>query len=191
MPTRRIFIAVDISNEARQRVVQHIDEMRQLTKAVRVRWERPEKLHITLKFLGDVNDRQLAHVRDIVGSIAKTEEPLTAELAGTGVFPNEQRAHVLWIGMRRGGDKVIEIARQVESMCGQFGFAEDDRAFSPHLTIARLKDRRHSRELIVQHLEANFEPVAFEVREFKIYESKLLPSGSIYTVDSTHKLENG
>ena len=158
---------------------------------IRVGWEKPEKLHLSLKFFGDVEEARIPQIGTALDEVVRANEPFAAELAATGVFPNEHNARVLWVGVKRGGGKIAEIARQIETMCRHVGLPEDEPRFSPHLTIARLRDRRGSRDLVARHLGANLAPVAFEIRELKIYESSLLPSGSIYTLVSTHKFKNG
>jgi RNA 2',3'-cyclic 3'-phosphodiesterase len=177
---KRIFIAVDISDEARQKTALYIDGLRREFPQLRVGWERSEKLHLTLKFLGDVNDQELAEVQEAVKKAASSHRAFRMSLGETGKFPPKGDPKILWIGADDGG-KLTTVTSELDMLLRPLGFEPEKRRFSPHLTIARLREPRLSSELATKHLENEFEPVGFEVREILIYESKLLPKGSIYT----------
>lgn len=177
---KRTFIAADISDEARRIAASYIDNLRRAFPHLRVGWERPEKLHLTLKFLGDVNDSLLKEVQAAVAGIAGIQETFPISLGGTGRFPLKGDPRVLWIGARDEG-KLEAIVSRIDEKLTPFGFEKEKRKFSPHLTIARLREPRLLFALAKRHLENDFDPVGFEVREIVMYESKLLPKGSIYT----------
>jgi RNA 2',3'-cyclic 3'-phosphodiesterase len=96
---RRIFVAIDISDEAREKVAARIAALRERFPKLRVGWERPEKLHLTLKFLGDTDDERLRSLIDSVAKTAKQIAPFHVSLTGSGAFPSERKARVLWIGV--------------------------------------------------------------------------------------------
>lgn len=177
---KRIFIAADISEAARQKAAAYIDELRSAFPRLRVGWERPEKLHLTLKFLGEVNDGQLEEVRKLVSVVAEKNDRFRMTLGGTGRFPQKGDARILWLGVNDQGRSAAVVA-EIEDHLAELGFGKEKRPFRPHLTIARLREPRLSAELTARHLENDFEPVAFEVGEIVIYESKLQQSGSIYS----------
>lgn len=177
---KRVFVAIDISAAARQKAADYTLELRRAFPDLRVGWERPEKLHLTLKFLGDVEDHTLFRVEDIVRRVAGSYSPFDIQLGGTGSFPPKRETKILWVGIQDDGS-LAEIAKQIEKECSTLGFEAEKRKFNPHLTIARLREPHRSADLAKTHLEIGFEPVGFEVREIVIYESKLLPRGSIYT----------
>lgn len=178
---KRIFIAVDISETARQRAAEYIDDLRLEFSGLRVGWERPEKLHITLKFLGDVEDEKVAEVVESLNSSAGSSRCFEVELSGTGVFPSPSNPRILWLGLHDQDGKLSATANAVESGCALLGYKKEKREFSPHLTIARLREPHKAQQLAVRHLSNKFEPVSFEVSEIVIYESKLQPTGSIYS----------
>ena len=177
---KRIFAAVDISEEARSRASLFSDNLRRRFPSLRVGWDRPEKLHLTLKFLGETNEIQLENFKSIAAGAARRISPFKLRLSGTGIFPNARSARVLWLGVIDEEGNLAKINRIFESECEKIGFEREKRSYRPHLTIARLKEPQNSRELIETHLDATFEPVEFDVAELVIYESELLPAGSIY-----------
>lgn len=177
---KRIFIAVDISEEARQKVAKYISELKEKFPEIKVGWDRPEKLHLTLKFLGETDANQLENLTEIVKKIAGEISNFRLQISETGVFPSPRNARVLWLGVK--GD--IEIMQKINSFleieCGKIGFKREKRIYKPHLTIARIREPKKPKELSEIHLENEFEPAPFEVSEIVIYESKLQPAGSIY-----------
>lgn len=185
---KRIFVAADISEEARRKTAQYIDGLKSKFRNLRVGWEKPEKLHLTLKFLGDVSERQLDEIR---GSIRETIEKFAKlgysaadfnfQISGTGVFPNAKRPRVLWLGLKDESDGLNRLNEILEIECERIGFEKENRKFSPHLTIGRIREPFNSFQLAQTHLQNDFEPVEFEVSEIVIYESKLQPTGSLYS----------
>ena len=189
MPSRRLFVAVDISEEARRRAADHIDKMRALVDGVRVGWERAEKLHVTLKFLGKVDEADVAHVSDTTASVAAGFAPFRIALAGTGVFPRLKQPRVLWLGINE--ERVLpKIAADLESRLSVLGFEVEERPFSPHLTIGRIREQQKAKRLAEAHLQSRFEPVEFTVTELVVYESILRPNGSVYGVVSKHPISS-
>lgn len=110
-------------------------------------------------------------------------------IKGTGVFPYLRKARVLWLGVRDQNGSVVRLKESIEAELEKAGFPGEKRLLKPHLTIARIKETGNvAAELAVKHLESNIEPVAFDVSQITVYESKLLPSGSVYSVISRHRL---
>lgn len=177
---KRIFVAIDISAEARQKTADYLEGLRRRFPRLRVGWERPEKLHLTLIFLGDTDEGKITEVENAVKRIADSVSAFHISIGGTGVFPGKRDARILWIGVLDNGE-LNEIATKLETECRQLGFEPEKRKFNPHLTIARLREPKLSKTLASSHAANEFEPVGFEVREIVIYESKLLLTGSVYT----------
>jgi len=185
---KRIFIAVDISDEARRAAAGYIEGLRRGDRRLRVGWERPEKLHLTLKFVGDVTDEQLDALRDAVQAAALQAAPFTLAVGRTGVFPGGRKARVLWLGIEDATGALARLSERVEAECEKRGFDREKRAFRPHLTIARLREPDISAELVGRHLQTNFEPIEFGVAEIVIYESRLDSKGSTYSAAAAYKL---
>lgn len=188
---KRIFVAVDISEEARRKVADYVETLRNKFPHLRVGWEKPEKLHITLKFLGDIDEMQLEKLKEIVEKIALETSSFQFQLENTGIFRSAKNPRVLWIGVfwaKMISGRLVanvdfcELNRQIEIECFKNGFPRGHRNLEPHLTIARLREPHLAGDLVKTHLENEFEPVSMEVSEIVIYESKLQPKGSIYSV---------
>jgi 2'-5' RNA ligase len=183
---KRIFLAIDISDEARRKVSDYIAALHSEFPKLRVGWEKPEKLHLTMKFLGNINDEQL---RKLTGAVEKTALQISNfnfQIAKTGAFPSLRDARILWLGLQDEKGSLRKLNEILETECERIGFEKEKRDFKPHLTIARLREPRNSKELTQIHLQNEFETIEFEVSEITIYESKLQPNGSIYSIVSKH-----
>jgi 2'-5' RNA ligase len=186
---KRLFIAVDISEEARNVAAKYISALREEFSELRVGWERPEKLHITLAFLGRTEDSQIAEIGEILTRIAKRHVPFQLAMSGRGVFPSARKPRVLWLGVEDRESKLTELAEDVIDEITRLGFEPEKRKFSPHLTIARIKEPQAARNLAEKHLQMKYEPVQFEVGHITLYESQLRPTGSIYSKLKLFKLQ--
>jgi RNA 2',3'-cyclic 3'-phosphodiesterase len=186
---RRIFIAVDISDEARRIASEYSEAMRREFSNLRIGWEKAEKLHLTLKFLGETNEDQLEKLIEIVGKTAAQISNFRLSVGETGVFPTPRNARILWLGVKDEKGSLAEISEILESECEKIGFPKEKRNFKAHLTIGRLREPHKSKEIALKHLQNKFEPVEFIVSELVVYESKFQPQGSIYSIVSRHKLE--
>ncbi len=177
---KRIFVAIDISPEARRRVSAFAETLRKSFPRLRVGWENAEKLHLTLKFLGDSDEKQLEEIKIIAANISKKISNFKLQIAKTGVFPNARNPRVLWIDVLDETGSLAKINDFLETECEKFGFPVEKRKFVPHLTIGRVREPGKAKELARMHLETAFETVGFEVSEIVIYESILQPTGSNY-----------
>jgi RNA 2',3'-cyclic 3'-phosphodiesterase len=189
MPSKRIFIAVDISDDARRLAAEHIDRMRQQAKDVRVRWEKPEKIHVTVKFLGNDDGEKIGAVNDATAAVAQEFSPFEIAIVGTGVFPNARQPRVLWLRIENAGLTLRQIAAEIDSRLSGIGFEKEKRRFSPHVTIARVREPKKAKRLAEVHLQSPIVSQPFTVGELVVYESQLKPTGSAYTVISRHRLE--
>ena len=183
--SKRIFIALDISNEAREKIARFISELKKEFLHLRVSWEKPEKIHLTLKFLGDIDEEQLSKVKEAVRKIASGTKAFSLRVEKTGCFPAPKKARILWLGLTDETGTLQKLLGKLEEEMAVLGFEKEDRPFRAHLTIARLREPQRSRELVEAHLQKQFEPVSFEVSQIVIYESKLQPTGSVYSVIET------
>ena len=178
---KRIFTAIDISAEARQKVSGYIADLQAEFPMVRVGWERAEKLHFTLKFLGDIDEIKLQNLTDAVNETAKRLSDFKLRISQTGVFPSIKKARVLWLGIEYETGSMQKLNEILETECEGKGFSREKRSFKPHLTIARLREPKSSFKLIEKHLQNDFESDEFTVSGITIYESRLQKPGSIYT----------
>jgi 2'-5' RNA ligase len=179
---KRVFAAIDISDAACRAVTERILRLRAEFPDAPARWERPEKLHVTVKFAGSLDEEQLSIFEERVKATAEAVQPFRMKLSGTGAFVKRRGPGVLWLGVEQmsGSGVLGQVARMLDG--------EEKRPFHPHITIARVRDARKAKWLIEKHRETKFESAAFEVNELVIYESKLLPTGSVYSEISSFAL---
>ncbi|MFZ0959721.1 MAG: RNA 2',3'-cyclic phosphodiesterase [Terriglobia bacterium] len=173
----RAFIAIDLPESLRAALGEAQQAFRNACRDAR--WTRPEGIHLTLKFLGEISDAQTKQVVEALAQIDPIE-PFSVEVQGFGFFPHAHRPRVFWAGVAA-PPALAELAAQVESHMEKVGFAREDRAFSPHLTLARFQVPRPQPELeaAVAARAAN-SLGKFDAMEFFLFESKLLPQGAQY-----------
>jgi RNA 2',3'-cyclic 3'-phosphodiesterase len=178
----RTFIAIDIPDEIREGIRSLVEELKKDLKPspLNLRWSRPEGLHITLKFLGEI---PAVKVEQVMRSLASLHLPtdIRAAIRGAGYFPTEATPRVIWLRIEA-GPELAEMAGLVERTLEPLGFAKEKRPFSPHLTLARVGSPGKVGAL--QALLRSRQPLefgSFTAKDFFLYESKLTPGGSIYT----------
>jgi 2'-5' RNA ligase len=143
------------------------------------RWARPEGIHLTLKFLGEITDAQTKQVVQALTQIGRFE-PFSIEVKGFGFFPQARRPRVFWAGVVA-PPALAELAAWVEGSMERVGFAREDREFAPHLTLARFQVPRPQPDLEAAVAgRTNSSLGEFEVSEFFLFESKLSPQGAQY-----------
>jgi 2'-5' RNA ligase len=200
----RAFVAVDLPEPIKAAISEQQHALRSALSLPRERsddmkWTRPEGIHLTLKFLGEISGREVAQVIDALAGLASFEL-FALQVKGFGFFPDARRPRVLWVGveapprgtgvppvgMAHGQDghatsPLGQLASRVERICGSLGFAPEGRVFSPHLTLARFKLPRPPPDLVAL-LEPKRELTLgqFEVSEFFLFESRLSPHGAQY-----------
>ena len=150
------------------------------------RWDDAEKLHLTLRFLGDVDGGMRAALDEALGSI--TAERFALTLRGCGHFPPRGEPRVLWIGVED-NPALLALQRRVEAAVRDVGFEPDTRNYAPHVTLARLR-RPNARKLAAWlSSHALWDAPPFEVQAFTLLSSILGPGGSKYTPEATYPLE--
>ncbi len=173
----RAFIAIDLPDSLQATLAATQGEFRQ--SAPDARWSRPEGIHLTLKFLGEISDAQTKQVVETLAQLGPFE-PFEIEVNGFGWFPNAQRPRVFWAGITA-PPALAELAAKIEARLEKTGFAREDRTFSPHLTLARFKVPRPQPDLsaaVASRAQGSLGK--FKASEFFLFESKLSPQGSQY-----------
>ncbi|MDZ7724747.1 MAG: RNA 2',3'-cyclic phosphodiesterase [candidate division KSB1 bacterium] len=145
------------------------------------RWVNPERIHLTLRFLGDVERERLDAVMEAVQNACKAFEPFTLTVSKTGAFPNFKRPRVFWVGVSDPDQKLQQCQAAIEGELEDIGFPGEKRAFSPHLTLGRVNNSRGVANVSKELERLHPEPVSFPAREVVVMQSKLTPSGAVYT----------
>lgn len=184
----RLFFAVELTEEVRALAAEHASRLRQSFPDVRAGWERPEKLHVTLKFLGDVDAARVSSLQGAAEAATRGLSTFTLAAEGTGSFPPRGAPRVLWLGLRDDSGGLARLQGRLEQECEREGFPRETRPFKPHLTLARLRTPHGARELAAAHGGTPFGPLDFNVRELILIRSQLGPGGSRYTPVFRHLL---
>jgi 2'-5' RNA ligase len=172
----RLFTALDLPSE----IIANLEELLvRLRPTARIHWSPPANLHITTKFIGEWPEARLGELQTALASMP-AGAPIAVRLHGLGFFPNPRAPRVFWCGIDAPG--LDRLAATTDGATAALGVARETRPFSPHLTLARIKDREN-----IQALQraipgaASAEFGRFEARSFILYSSLLRPSGSVYT----------
>ena len=186
----RLFVALDLPDDVRERIHDLVSAVRPL--ASNVRWVDPESFHVTLKFMGEQPESRLDEFESALSRVHVNEFELI--FRGCGFFPNPKSARVLWVGIEA-GEQLSKLASELDSRLAAVGIEKEKRAFSPHLTLARAKDGsgapgrqkgdrpNQSFAAVQKHLAgiASLKFGTMTAREFYLYRSQLSSQGSRYT----------
>jgi len=179
MQTKRVFAAFVIPDQVRDAAAHRIEMHREQFGNGAARWVRPENLHVTVRFFGDLTKSMIEGLKRAATNSAKLSPSFIASMTGPGVFPHRKPPKVLWMGLEpEAGFQLVK--GNLEKELVRAGFEPEERRFHPHLTLARIKSPATARSLAEKHLEAEFEPVSFSVDRLTVFESVLKPSGSEY-----------
>lgn len=184
----RVFCAVELPEEIRAAVAAHAARLRREFPDARASWPRPEGLHITLKFIGEVEAARVESISRAAGAAVEGFKPFRLSIEESGTFPPRGAARVLWLGVRDESGQLSQLQRRLESACEAAGFPREPRAFKPHLTVARLRTPQDAHALSEAHRQTTFGPDHFQVIGLVLMRSELGPGGSRYTPLSRHTL---
>jgi len=180
----RSFIAIELPDELKRGLTQ-LQARLKLDKQPGVKWVEPYSIHLTLKFLGSVPIDRIGDITRAIEEAAQGIPPFHLEVKNLGVFPNLRRVQVAWVGISGQLDKLGQLQQGIESNLARLGFAPESRPFTPHLTLARLRqqvsqeERQRFGQLIVG---TKFEVVyAIEVDAISLMRSQLTREGAIYS----------
>lgn len=174
----RLFVAIELPREVRGRLEALLEELRPMP--LRVGWVRPEGVHLTLKFLGEVAPGRLDRVTEALHATETDLAPLRLAAGGVGTFPERGVPRVLWAGVTGEIGQLMTLQKAIDRTLERIGFAPESRAFHPHLTLGRVKEagRGDWRSFLDRHAETSLG--SFEAREFVLFESRLAPTGATY-----------
>ena len=174
----RLFVALEIPSAVRENLAAFLDSLRGISKEPR--WVRPESLHVTLKFLGEVEETKVGAIRSALKEM-RCEQAVTLNFRSLGFFPNEKHPRVFWAGIEASANLKI-LAADFDGAMEKLGIPREKRLFSPHLTLARF-ERTGLSEALRKAIAANVQRDFGSLRayEFHLIQSKLKPSGAQYT----------
>lgn len=173
----RTFIAIDLPEELKKKLSEFQDELKK-QDLVAASWT--SDYHLTLKFLGEVNEKKLEEIKKNLENICKKTKSFKLELKGIGTFPSEKYIRVLWIGADIGDKQAKDLQKEIDSELVNLSF-EKEKRYANHLTLARVKavkDKNKLKELFEKYKDKSFG--TFTVDKIKLMKSTLTPKGSVY-----------
>ena len=177
----RSFLAIELP----KLILKKIEEVQRDLRSTRadVRWVNPEKIHLTLKFFGDIEESRIDPIFKSIEEPIRNTPPYSIEVKGVGAFPQLRNPRVIWIGLVNGKEILTSFQKQIETQLEKIGFQTENRPFHPHLTLGRMKSSRGREEMVgrmEKHREEEFGD--FQVERVILFKSDLKPSGPVYTL---------
>ena len=182
----RTFIAVPLPGECTLTLAEMQDALRKF--GADVRWAAVPSIHLTLKFLGEIDPAVLPGLNGVLRALP-VPAPFTLRLEGMGAFPTLQRPRVIWCGIEGARPALSLLQESVETACVQAGFERENRPFQPHLTLGRVQGKRNLQALLDYIRIAPSPKCEFVVDHYRIYRSTLTPRGAIYDVLESIQLQ--
>jgi 2'-5' RNA ligase len=176
----RSFLAIELPKPVLRKIEEVQGDLR--SAHAEVRWVVPEKIHLTLKFFGNIEESRIDLIFKSIEEPMRDTLPFSVRVRGAGAFPSLKNPRVIWMGLADGKEKLISLQKQVEDQLERIGFEPEDRPFQPHLTLGRMRSSRGKEELVKKmerYTEEEFGD--FRVEKVVLFKSDLRPSGPIYT----------
>jgi len=186
--TIRTFLAIEIPKEILDQFERlHYRLDRSMTGVVR--WAKPGSIHLTLKFFGNITERDIRSIEDTLKGKASALAPIPIAVGTMGVFPNLSKPRVLWVGITTGLRELTATQAEIEAVLEAAGFPREERAYRPHLTLGRMKADRKI-DGLDKAIESNkdFAAGSFTASEMILFRSDLKPTGTVYTALAKFKL---
>ena len=182
----RLFVAVELSDEVKRSLGRVQRSLAQFDQAVR--WVKPEQIHLTLKFLGDTADNRVPELHTAIEQAVTDIEPFDFTTAGTGCFPPRGQVRVVWIGLEEASGVLLTCQQRIDEALADVGVEPEDRPFTPHLTLGRVKFDKTSGRLREAVTVMKVPSVGQSVESVTLMMSELTPKGAIHTPLATHPL---
>ncbi|MDX1687113.1 MAG: RNA 2',3'-cyclic phosphodiesterase [Candidatus Promineifilaceae bacterium] len=182
----RTFIAVTLPDDVSEALGAVSQELAPQVPEKSVKWVTPERIHLTLRFLGDTPVDKLDDVASGLDRVAAGRAPFTLHLDQLGCFPNERRPRVIWVGVRGATEEVAALKEAIDEMLDPLGWEPERRSFHPHLTLGRVK-RNHRQVALPWGSPVVSRPIPVDA--VHLIESRLRPEGPVYTVRHTSSLQ--
>jgi 2'-5' RNA ligase len=186
----RCFIAIDIDDKITKALGDLQGQLANRTNLEKrdVKWVRPEAIHLTLKFLGEVRDEKVVEVCNIVEDVAGRHKNFEVDVESVGRFGGRS-ARVLWVGAGKGNEDMMKLQKDLEERLASAGWPKENRAFTGHLTLCRIKNAKAGVKLAQASEEfRDLKLGTMPANSLSVYQSQLTPAGPIYTVLGNYKL---
>ena len=178
----RVFLAIELSSDVRKKLSELQQQLRKTLPPIN--WVRPESIHLTLKFLGYVEPSIISQLLSVLKPIGKKQHVFSIDVHGLGVFPQVKHPRIFWIGLTGNTQALQELVLEIEAALEPLGFPPEEKAYHPHLTLARIKRENAtvgSAFLENQVLEKDQQLGTLTIDRFTLIQSDLDSSGARYT----------
>jgi len=179
----RLFVAAEIPQPAFSEIIEIKDRV---FNNYPIRWEPISKLHLTLKFLGDTPVELIEPLANALLSVTNSFQAFFSNFTGFGIFYRNKKPAILWVGLNN-NDNLIELFSKIEKVSVELGFPKETRVFKPHITLARLKGNENL-SLLNEFINKKLSSEKFNINKINLIRSKLLPTGSVYSVVKSFNL---
>ncbi|MBL7151251.1 MAG: RNA 2',3'-cyclic phosphodiesterase [Candidatus Omnitrophica bacterium] len=187
----RAFIAIELPKEIKDALSTLQEELK--SSGADVKWVAPDNIHLTLKFLGEIDDKKADEVSKIIEEAAKNNVSFIIRLASVGVFPKINYPRVIWAGIDTGGRESEKLAAGLQEQLAAIGIPREERPFSSHITIGRVRSLQNKDKLIegLNNLTGYFEAKKpqFPVNKITLFKSTLTPKGPLYEIQKEASLK--
>lgn len=175
----RAFIAIPLDLKIQQAIERIQNHLKKTNSEVK--WVKPENIHITLKFLGDIDLRQINSVKEVLANLTQNTKRFTIELTRLGAFPNIDRPRTLWVGLKDSKQRLNQFSMSLEKALGKIRFQAYEKSFSPHITIGRIRSSENIKALSRSILEYHVpEGLSQTTSNITLYKSTLNSEGPAY-----------
>lgn len=180
----RTFIAIELPKEIRENLTQLQERLKALS--LDVKWVSQENIHLTLKFIGESDEKKVDRTKEILEEVARENTCFTATLSSICVFPDVKFPRIIWVGIGQGDEKIKAIVKNLEDKIAKLGIPKEERPFLSHITIGRIKSPKNKDRLIqeIENLGQEFinSTFSFAVNKITLFKSTLKPQGPIYEI---------
>ena len=181
MQSIRAFISIELPQEIKGKIFLIQEQLRVIETPIS--WVRLDSIHLTLKFLGNILEEQIPDIKKCIDISVNGISPFKVNVKGGGVFPNLNYPRVIWLGLEDRTDSLFKLQKGIDSCLEKIGFEPEERGFTPHLTLGRVKSLKGKTHLIrTIHIYKDIEVGEIYVDKIKLMRSQLNPAGAIYTV---------
>ncbi len=178
----RTFIAIELPEPIKNSLARLIDKLKETSADVK--WVQPQNIHLTLKFLGERDDKKVDRITEILDEVAKNHKAFPIRINALGAFPNMSSPRVIWVGIDQGDIETKSIFKDLEDSICKVGIPKEDRAFSSHITIGRTRSAKGITELSQAIASLNDsigkDKLEFTAGSITLFKSTLTPKGPIY-----------
>jgi len=178
---KRVFLAIELPEDVKNRIIVIQDELKILLKGIR--WTRPEGIHLTLKFFGNIYEKEIVRISEIIAGNTKNAETISLSGGEIGAFPNLGRPRVLWLGLNGDTERLSILQESIDIDLEVYGYEKGRRKFRPHLTLGRAKSSR-GMIMDLSHVikrKKDYQAGQFNCRGLTLFQSELKPGGAVYT----------